>query len=71
MQIKSALNSEKLDLAEHDLRETGFHIIENVISPEEADEAREAIWKMVDEDMVTERYVASGQLWENHLSSEN
>ena len=61
MQIKSALNSEKLDLVEHDLREIGFHIIENVISDEEADEAREAIWKLVEED------IANGQ---NHSYGE-
>ncbi len=51
VQIKSALNSERLDLVEHDLREVGFHIIENVISAEEADETREAIWEMVEEDV--------------------
>ena len=51
VQIKSALNSERLDLVEHDLREVGFHIIENVISAEEANEAREAIWEMVEEDV--------------------
>ena len=41
LHIKSALDSERLDLVEHDLREVGFHIIENVITNEEADEARE------------------------------
>ena len=51
VQIKSALNSERLDLVEHDLREVGFHIIENVISAEEANEAREAIWEMVEKDV--------------------
>ena len=40
LQIKSALDSERLNRVEHDLREIGFHIIENVITPEEADEAR-------------------------------
>ena len=51
MLIKSALNSERLDLVEHDLREIGFHIIENVITVEEADEARETIMHLVDEDI--------------------
>ena len=51
MQIKPALNSEKLDRVEHDLREIGFHIIENVISAEEADAAREAIWELVETDI--------------------
>lgn len=51
VQIKSALDSEMLDLVEHNLREVGFHIIENVITAEEADEAREAVWKMVEEDI--------------------
>ena len=51
MLIKSALNSERLDLVEHDLREIGFHIIENVITAEEADEARETIMRLVDEDI--------------------
>ena len=51
MLIKSALNSERLDLVEHDLREIGFHIIENVITAEEADEARETIMCLVDEDI--------------------
>ena len=40
VQIKSALDSERLDVVEHNLREVGFHIIENVITAEEADEAR-------------------------------
>lgn len=51
MQIKSALNSERLDLVERDLREIGFHIIEDVISLEEAEEARETIWQLVDADI--------------------
>lgn len=51
MQIKSALDSERLDHVENDLRELGYHIIENVISPDEADEAREVIWKLIDEDI--------------------
>ena len=51
LHIKSALDSERLDLVEHDLREVGFHIIENVITDDEADEAREAIWKLVEEDI--------------------
>ncbi len=51
LKIKSALDSEKLDLVEQNLCEVGFHIIENVITDEEADEAREAIWKLVDEDI--------------------
>ena len=40
--IGAALGSERLDRVEHDLREVGFHIIENVITDEEADAAREA-----------------------------
>ncbi len=51
MQIKSALVSERLERVEHDLREVGFHIIKNVITVEEADAAREAIWKLVDQDI--------------------
>ena len=51
LKIKSALDSERLDLVEKDLRETGFHIIENVITDEEADEGRDAVWKLVDEDI--------------------
>ena len=51
LKINSALDSERLDLVEQDLREVGFHIIENVITDEEADEARESIWKLVDEDI--------------------
>ncbi len=51
MQIKSALNSERLDLVEHDLREIGFHVIENVITPQEADEARDAILQLVEKDI--------------------
>ena len=51
LQIKSALGSERLDIVEHDLREVGYHIIENVITDAEADEAREAIWKLVEEDI--------------------
>ncbi len=51
LQIKSALNSEQLDNVEHDLREVGFHIIENVISKQEADEAREVILELVEEDI--------------------
>lgn len=53
--IKSALDSERLHRVEHDLRETGFHIIENVIPVEEADEAREAIWALVEEDIANGR----------------
>ena len=49
--IGTALGSERLDCVEHDLREVGFHIIENVITDEEADAAREAVWKMVEEDI--------------------
>ena len=41
LHIKSALDSERLDRVENDLREVGFHIIENVITDDEADEARE------------------------------
>ena len=51
LKIRSALDSEMLDRVEHDLREDGFHIIENVITPEEADEAREAVWKLVEADI--------------------
>ena len=51
LHIKSALDSERLDLVEHDLTEVGFHIIENVITDDEADEAREAIWKLIEEDI--------------------
>ena len=51
LKIRSALDSERLDHVEHDLRDTGFHIIENVITPEEADAAREAVWKLVKEDI--------------------
>ena len=77
VQIKSALDSERLDLVEHNLREVGFHIIENVITAEEADEAREAVWKMVEEDIANGhdhsygmvKFGASGQSSENHLSS--
>ena len=36
------ISSERLDLAEKDLRTAGFHIIENVITAEDADKAREA-----------------------------
>lgn len=55
MQIKSALNSEQLDVVEHDLQESGFHIIENVISAQEADEAREVILELVEQDTVNGR----------------
>ena len=55
LQIKSALDSERLDCVERDLSEVGFHIIKNVITPEEADEAREAIWALVDEDIANGR----------------
>ena len=51
LHIRSALDSERLDRVEGDLREVGFHIIENVISDDEADEAREVIWKLVEEDI--------------------
>ena len=51
LHIKSALDSERLDRVERDLREVGFHIIENVITDDEADEAREVIWKLVEEDI--------------------
>ena len=47
----AALDSERLDRVEHDLTEVGFHIIENVITDEEADEAREVIWKLIEEDV--------------------
>ena len=46
-----AFDSERLDLVENDLREVGFHIIENVITDEEADEARQAVCRLVDEDI--------------------
>ena len=45
MKLKSLgleISSERLDLAEKDLRTVGFHIVENVITAEEADKAREA-----------------------------
>ena len=51
LQIKSSLDSKRLDIVEHDLTEVGFHIIENVITDDEADEAREAIWKLIEEDI--------------------
>ena len=55
MKIKSALNSERLDLVEHDLREVGFHIIENVITADEAQEARQVILELVEEDIANGR----------------
>ena len=55
MQIKSALNSEHLDSIECDLREIGFHIIENVISAQAADEAREVILQLVEKDFANGR----------------
>ena len=39
------ISSERLDLAEKDLRTVGFHIFENVITAEDADKAREATVK--------------------------
>ena len=36
------ISSERLDLAEKDLRTVGFHIVENVITAEDADKARQA-----------------------------
>jgi len=45
MELKSSdleISSERLDFAEKDLRTVGFHIVENVITAEEADQAREA-----------------------------
>ncbi len=51
LKIKSALDSERLDRVEHDLREVGFHIIENVIPVAEADEVCKVVWKLVEEDL--------------------
>ena len=53
--VESVLSPERLDIVEKDLREVGFHIIENVITPEEADEARTATLALAQAD------IASGQ----------
>ncbi len=55
MQIKSALASERLARVERALRETGFHIIENVITVAEADEARGEISRLMAEDIANGR----------------
>ena len=55
MTSESPLSPERLDAVVHDLREVGFHIIENVISREEAEEAREATLALAESD------IANGQ----------
>ena len=49
--VNGALASERLDQIEHDLQEIGFHIVENVITPAEADAARAAVSELVEEDI--------------------
>jgi ectoine hydroxylase-related dioxygenase (phytanoyl-CoA dioxygenase family) len=61
MNSESLLSPEHLDIVERDLREVGFHIIENVITPEAADEARAAVLRLVEDDIANGRDHSYGE----------
>jgi hypothetical protein len=51
--LESPLSPERLDVVEKDLREVGFHIIESVITPAEADAARAATLALAQADIAS------------------
>ena len=54
-QPNQKLTNQQLDIIEHDLNHIGFHIIENVISPSEADHTRQVSLELAEKDLITGR----------------